>query len=201
MRRRKFIQHAAWFTGGFILAGSLPASANTGQGKKIKGKVTAKGKGIKGVVVSDGYNVVVTSNNGSYEFEPHPEATSVFLSTPAGYAFIEQNGIARHYYLLKDADLAKSMNFNLTRLDKNDNEHSFIIWADPQVKNAKDVEKMMSESVPDVQKWVNAAGTGALLHGITVGDIVWDELQLFLTKYGSDQRLYNKEISVTLKKI
>ena len=28
-----------------------------------------------------------------------------------------------------------------------------------------------------------------------------DELQLFLTKYGSDQRLYNKEKSVTLKKI
>jgi hypothetical protein len=47
------------------------------------------------------------------------------------------------------------------------------------VKNQKDVEKMMTHSVPDVQKWAAAAGSGALLHGITVGDIVWDELQLF----------------------
>ncbi|HKZ66207.1 MAG TPA: calcineurin-like phosphoesterase C-terminal domain-containing protein, partial [Chitinophagaceae bacterium] len=47
------------------------------------------------------------------------------------------------------------------------------------MKNQKDVEKMMTQSVPDVQKWVTAAGGGALLHGITVGDIVWDELQLF----------------------
>ena len=179
MRRRKFIQQAGWITGGFLLVGSLPAHALTGKGKKVKGKVTSKGKGIKGVVVSDGYSVVVSSSNGSYEFEPHPNATSVFLSTPAGYAFIQQNGIARHYFLLNDANLNKSMNFHLTPLERNDNEHSFIIWADPQVKDAKDVEKLMTESVPDVQKLVKTAGAGALLHGITVGDIVWDELQLY----------------------
>ena len=37
----------------------------------------------------------------------------------------------------------------------------------------------MQQSVPDVQAWVSAAGPGALIHGITVGDIVWDELELF----------------------
>ncbi|MGB8195102.1 MAG: calcineurin-like phosphoesterase C-terminal domain-containing protein, partial [Chitinophagaceae bacterium] len=35
------------------------------------------------------------------------------------------------------------------------------------------------ESVPDVKKYVAAAGANTLLHGITVGDIVWDELKLF----------------------
>jgi hypothetical protein len=38
---------------------------------------------------------------------------------------------------------------------------------------------MMTSSVPDVQKLVAAAGASALVHGITVGDIVWDELKLF----------------------
>ncbi len=179
MQRRKFIQQTAWLTGGLIIAGSLPAAAGKINGKKIKGRVTANGKGIKGVVVSDGYTVVATSRNGKFEFEPHGEAISVFISTPSGYAFIHQNGIARHYRQLKEWNTAEAMNFELSKLDRNDDQHSFIIWADPQVKNAKDVEKMMTESVPDVQKWVNAAGAGALLHGITVGDIVWDELQLF----------------------
>ncbi len=179
MQRRKFIQHTVWLTGGLMIAGALPAAAWTGKGKKIKGKVTAKGKGISGAIISDGYTVVATDENGKYEFEPHRDAVTVFISTPSGYEFIQQKGVARHYRLLKDINPKKAVNFELTALTKDDNEHSFVIWADPQVKNAKDVEKMMKESVPDVQRWVKAAGAGALLHGITVGDIVWDELQLF----------------------
>ena len=59
------------------------------------------------------------------------------------------------------------LDFDLVPLDQDDNEHQFIIWADPQVKNKKDVGKMMTESVPDVRQLVTAAGSGALLHGIT----------------------------------
>ena len=179
MQRRKFIQQVAWLSGGLIMAGALPASALAGQRKKIKGRVLSKGKGISNVVVSDGYTVVATDNKGKYGLEPHPDAVAIFISTPSGYAFVHENHVARHYYLLKDAIGKKDVDFELTPLDKDDNEHQFVIWADPQVKNARDVQKMMSESVPDVQKWVAAAGGGALLHGITVGDIVWDELQLF----------------------
>ncbi|MFN2440477.1 MAG: metallophosphoesterase, partial [Chitinophagaceae bacterium] len=73
----------------------------------------------------------------------------------------------------------KAINFDLVPLDINDDEHQFIIWADPQTKNAGDVEKMMTQSVPDVQKWVADTGPDALLHGITVGDIAWDDLKLF----------------------
>jgi hypothetical protein len=131
------------------------------------------------VVVSDGYNVVETNKKGKYEFEPHPEAVAIFISTPSGYAFKNENGIARHYRLFQDVNTKKEISFDLVPLDANDNEHQFIIWADPQVKNAKDVEKMMNESVPAVQKTVADAGAGTLMHGITVGDIVWDELQLF----------------------
>jgi len=179
MQRRKFIQHVAWLTGGSVIAGKLSASAFTDKNKKIKGRVTFGKKGIKGVVVSDGYNVVPTDDKGRYEFELHPEAVSVFISTPAGYEFIHENNISRHYRLTKNINPKKDVGFELNPIGKDDNEHQFFIWADPQVKNANDVEKMMSQSVPDVQKLVAAAGSGAILHGITVGDIVWDELKLF----------------------
>lgn len=178
MKRRIFIQNITWLAGGLVTACRVPAETFE-PGQKIKGQVTSNGKGLKDVVVSDGYSVILTDSKGKYEIEPHASATNIFISTPPGHAFKNDNGISRHYYSLKQISNRKKVDFDLVPLDRDDNEHQFIIWADPQVKNQQDVEKMMNESVPDVQKWVAAAGTGALLHGITVGDIVWDELHLF----------------------
>jgi C terminal of Calcineurin-like phosphoesterase/N terminal of Calcineurin-like phosphoesterase/Calcineurin-like phosphoesterase len=179
MQRRRFIESILALTGGLVSAGYLPANAAQKNERGIKGRVISNRKGVKGVVVSDGYSVIMTDDNGKYNFDLHPNARAIFISTPAGYAFKNQNGIARHYRQLKEINLKKSLVFDLVPLGQDDSEHQFIIWADPQVKNEKDVQKMMDESVPDVQKLVAAAGTSALLHGITVGDIVWDELKLF----------------------
>jgi Predicted phosphohydrolases len=178
MKRRIFLQNMTWLTGGLMAACHVPAETFEA-GEKIRGQVKSNGKGIKDVVVSDGYSVVLTDSKGRYEIEPHALATNVFISTPSGYAFQNDKGIARHYRSVKSISNRKKVDFDLQPLDRDDNEHQFIIWADPQVKNQSDVEKLMKESVPDVQKWVAASGAGALLHGITVGDIVWDELQLF----------------------
>lgn len=176
MKRRHFLQQLAWVTGGLLAVKQLPAAFHARTAARAKGRVTANGKALPGVIVSDGYTVMPTDRKGRFEFDVHPEAVSVFISTPAGYAFLHDNGIARHY---KPVSGNNNFDFDLKPLEKNDHEHSFVIWADPQVKNDKDVQKMMTQSVPDVQQWVSAAGAGALLHGITVGDIVWDELQLF----------------------
>jgi hypothetical protein len=175
MNRRRFIQAFTTLTGGLILSRSLPAQILNGQQKRLTGRVLSSGKALQGVVVSDGYAVVATDKKGRYAFEVHPDARHVFVSTPSGFAFQNEAGISRHYSAISDTNI----DFNLTRLHKDDNEHQFVIWADPQVKNAKDVQKMMSQSVPDVQKFVAAAGPGSLIHGITVGDIVWDELDLY----------------------
>ena len=178
MKRRVFVKNIAWLTGGLIACKNIPAQELFYR-RPIKGAVFSGGKGIKDVVVSDGYSVVITDSKGKYELTPHPEAASLFISTPSGYEFINEKGITRHYRLLQHAASENEVNFELTRLNKNDDEHQFIIWADPQVKNANDVQKMMEESVPEVQKLIAAAGADTLIHGITVGDIVWDELQLF----------------------
>lgn len=176
-----------WLTAGLLAAPFMPVKAFVGSNKKIKGSVLVKGKGIKGVVVSDGYSVVVTNAAGKYEMELHPDAAAIFVSTPAGYAFAHENGVARHYKMVGDINTRKAVNFELKPLLKDDTDHQFIIWADPQVKNEKDVQKMMRQSVPDVQKLVQAAGAGALLHGITVGDIVWDNHALYAS--------YNKAVA------
>ncbi|MGN6166160.1 MAG: calcineurin-like phosphoesterase C-terminal domain-containing protein [Flavisolibacter sp.] len=179
MKRKEFIQDMGWMMGGVVVSKFIPFKELLHKSKTVKGVVSTRGKGLSNVVISDGYNLVLTDKKGSYEFEPHAEATAVFISTPPGYDFVNEKGIARHYRLLSDVNLKKPVDFDLIPLNKDDNEHQFIIWADPQVKNAKDVEKMMQHSVPDVQKLVTAAGASTLLHGITVGDIVWDNHALF----------------------
>ena len=178
MKRRIFIRQLGWVTGAVLLSPLLTAAAAQESGRTIKGKVKSGGKGIPGVVVSDGYSVVTTDAKGHYEITLHAEAICVFVSTPAGYAFNHENGISRHYIPLSNLK-PRAADFELERLKQDDEQHRFIIWADPQVKNKKDVEKLMTESVPDVQRLVAAAGAGTLFHGIAVGDIVWDELNLF----------------------
>ncbi len=179
MQRRRFLQNLAWLTGGFVVSSYVPIKHLTAAGKKIKGHVLSNGKGVQNVVVSDGYSLVLTDKEGKYELTPHADAVTLFISTPSGFHFINENGIARHYRLLSQINKRKSINFDLQPLSQNDDEHQFIIWADPQVKNAKDVQKMMEESVPDVQKLLRSLDANTLIHGITVGDIVWDEQKHF----------------------
>lgn len=178
MKRRVFVKNMALLTGGLLAFRNIRALELSGA-RSIKGVVHAGKKGLKDVVVSDGYSVVLTDKKGKYEFILHPDAVAVFISIPAGYEFIHEKGISRHYRPLQNGSGGGEVNFELARLKKNDDEHQFIIWADPQVKNASDVQKMMRESVPDVKKIIAAAGANTLIHGITVGDIVWDEPSLY----------------------
>ncbi|MET3115122.1 hypothetical protein AAKU52_002866 [Pedobacter sp. CG_S7] len=176
MNRRAFIQRFGLITGGAFI--SLQSNAFDGlvRDKKISGRVFSNNRGIANVVISDGYTVVITDEKGKYTLTPHEKATNLFMSTPAGYEFKTDYQVARQYEKLGSRN---KYDFNLVPLKKADDEHTFIIWADPQVKNKKDVKQMMETSVPDVQELVKSMGKDALIHGICVGDIVWDNLPLF----------------------
>jgi hypothetical protein len=111
MQRRIFIRNVGWIAGGLLVGCNKKVYSGTEGGKLLKGHVKSGNKGIANVVVSDGYSVVVTNNKGAYEFEKHADATSVFISTPSGYAFKHENGTARHYRLFSDLS-NKDVNFD-----------------------------------------------------------------------------------------
>lgn len=186
MKRRDFINHVLLVSGGLlvstrsVLGLSMPAKAS------IKGTVKASGKGVANVVVSDGFSVVKTDRKGRYEIPYHKQASLVFVSVPAGHAIPHENGIARFYHTITGK---QRYDFELTPLQQDDSNHKFIVWADPQVKNEEDVRQMLTQSAPDVQQLVQSFGPDALVHGITVGDIVWDEHHLFSS--------YDKAVAAT----
>ncbi|SJZ61455.1 calcineurin-like phosphoesterase C-terminal domain-containing protein [Sediminibacterium ginsengisoli] len=180
MQRRIFLKNVLMFTGGGLLAScARPFSGSKSRsGNAITGRITSNGKPLANVIVSDCYNAVATDKNGNYSIEPHANATFVFVSTPAGYHFPNEASLARQYKTISSLT-DKKADFEFQPIGKDDSNHKFIIWADPQVKNDKDVKLMMNESVPDVQKLVGGLAAGTLIHGICVGDIVWDNHDLF----------------------
>jgi hypothetical protein len=145
----------------------------------LKGKVHNKGKGIPGVQVTDGINIVLTDKNGQYELQSNATAEFVYISVPAGYAFPEEKGIANFYRALTKDSNSYRNDFSLEKLTVDDRKHTFVVWADPQMKSKKDVELLLSQSVPDLQAMVKSYPKDALIHGIGCGDLVWDEFELF----------------------
>lgn len=176
MNRRSFIQRFGLITGAAFISLQTNALDGLNRNKVIHGCVRSGRKGIANVVISDGYAVVLTDARGNYSIELNDLATNLFMSTPAGYAFKTTAQIARQYEKLGSRN---QYDFKLEALSRDDARHHFLIWADPQIKNKKDVAQLMETSVPDVQQLVKSMGKDALIHGICVGDIVWDNHALF----------------------
>ncbi|MCZ4223086.1 calcineurin-like phosphoesterase family protein [Pedobacter rhodius] len=180
MNRRSFIQKTT-LLGTTLFVSLKTFSFSSLLENKISGKIISKGRGVANVVVSDGFNVVQTDRSGNYAIDVNPMAKFVWISTPSGYEFKTESYVAKHY----ESALGKTnLNFELTPLKQNDNRHNFIVWADPQVKNKKDVAQMMETAVPDTIAVIKAMDPKIPVHGITVGDIVWDNHTLF-TDYNS----------------
>ena len=179
MQRRLFLKNFFLFTGGGILSAYTKPFAGFLAGDTVSGKITSAGRPLANVVVSDGYSVVTTNRRGEYSLAPHKDAAFISVSTPAGYDFPHEEHISRHYRVIAAEADKKKIDFSFVKLDKNDSKHSFVIWADPQVRNAKDVSMLMNESVPDMQEMLSALPAGTLIHGICVGDIVWDTPELY----------------------
>lgn len=176
MQRRSFLQSIGIMAGGMAISLKSKAFTNLKHGNTISGTVTSNGKPLKNVVISDGFEVVVTDTKGKYNLPLTDRSEFIILSTPSGYEFEVDNG-----YLAKQHEnlgARNEYNFKLKKLKNDDTKHHFIIWADPQVKTKGDVKQMLETSVPDVQELVKSIGKDALVHGVTVGDIVWDNSKL-----------------------
>ncbi len=84
MNRRLFIQRSLILTGELTLK-FRNTFARSKRGATVTGKVTAAGKPLANVLISDGFSIVPTSKDGSYQLTPDAKAEFVFISLPSGY--------------------------------------------------------------------------------------------------------------------
>lgn len=179
MQRRSFLKNFSLAT--LVLGTSAISSAAAVNAKQrtVSGKVHSNGKGIANVAVTDGYSVVSTDAQGNYNFDVHANAEFVYISTPAGYAFNQQNQIAWFYQSLAAGQLNANADFSLEKLRVDDTKHQFVVWADTQMISQSDCDQLKATAVPDLKALIASYPKDSLFHGIGCGDLVWDKFEFF----------------------
>lgn len=179
MQRRNFLKKIGLLSV-FSTAsiGTAIASENKTADGRVTGEVSCNGMGIENVLVSDGFGIVVTNSAGKFSINPHSNANYIFVSLPSGYEFPHNKGVANFYQLIDKTKAAQKINFELTKLSQQDDKHAFIIWGDTQIKSKEDAELLKTTSAVDTAATVKALGN-LPIHGIAVGDLVFDQFDLF----------------------
>lgn len=143
--------------------------------------------GVSGVLVSNGLDVVLTDSDGRYRLNLD-ERELVFITKPAGWAVpLSDDNLPRFFYRHyptgtpaelglrfpgpePSGSLDDPIDFPLRRVDEPD--HFEVIWfSDPQPQTPDEIDYIRDDVIAEL------IGTRAAL-GITVGDIMYDDLSL-----------------------
>lgn len=149
-------------------------------------KFDSNEKGLNGIRVSNGREVTVTSSDGSYEL-PVSDDTILFVIKPSGWMTpLSDSNLPRFYYNHKPKGSPKGMRFDgvaptgelpasvdFPLYPANEPElFKAIMFADPQPRNQAEVDYLIQDVLEEM------VGTDASF-GVTLGDIMFDDLSLF----------------------
>lgn len=186
MKRRHFLRQAMALPAMTLLADwvladpyrPLPSLTSSGAPVRIRGMVQSGGKGIPRVAVTDGLSVVTTDVKGMYTLVTTSDRSYVYLSVPSGYQIpTHATGTAKFFQFIRpDAKGEMMANFSLTPLAASDEAHRFLALGDVQTQNKYETGRFLNETVPDMQATLRKEPAA---FGISVGDIMFDDLSLY----------------------
>ncbi len=144
-------------------------------------------KGIKGVLVSNGTQIVQTDEMGAYEI-PVSDDAIVFIIKPRGWMTpVNEDNLPRFYYIHKPngyptnfrykgveptGPLPEQINFPLYP-EEGSEKFKMVVFGDPQPYTIEQVDFVAEDIVTEL------IGRDDLEFGMTMGDIVGDDLDLF----------------------
>lgn len=184
------VRNIAWAGLMYVLL-SPGAGAETAKGRVFNdlngnGTFDAGEPGIAGVRVSDGINVTQSDAQGAYSLEIGDEAV-IFVTKPRGYGVpVDKDQLPRFYYIHQPngspsglrypgieptGPLPDQINFPMIQRDEPTSFEAVLI-ADPQPQTEIELDFIRDDVVTEL------IGTTAKF-GITMGDIMFDEMSLF----------------------
>ena len=172
-----------WIILGFMLCGACVQAKTVDSQFRFAGKVIDKnGRGVAGVVVNDGISFTTTDAQGTWAL--HSDTTRskfVSISTPAGYVLPQNDGLADGFYVpVRVLALAGGKHdFVLEKRTETDDRFHYIAVSDPQVRNERDFKRWCQETVPDMVEVIDSLKQSHEVVGMTLGDLVWDNMPLF----------------------
>lgn len=144
-------------------------------------------KGISGVAVSNGTDLVQTNEQGEYEI-PVSDDAIIFVIKPKDWMTpLNEDNLPQFYYLHKPngypenftykgveptGELPEQINFPLFS-EKGSENFKMVVFGDPQPYNIEQVDFLSDDII------VELIGRDDLEFGMTMGDIVGDDLDLF----------------------
>jgi len=146
---------------------------------------TSGDKPLKGIAVSNGRDVVLTDRKGVYELSI-TEYPAIFVIKPRNWAVpVDDNQMPRFYYmhspkglsgskfkgLSPTGELPEQINFPLYK-SKEKNAFNVLVFGDTQPRDDREIYYMARDVIPELKN-VDAE------FGITLGDITFDNLNLF----------------------
>ena len=184
------VRNIAWAGLMYVLL-SPGAGAETAKGRVFNdlngnGTFDAGEPGIAGVRVSDGINVTQSDAQGAYSLEIGDEAV-IFVTKPRGYGVpVDKDQLPRFYYIHQPngspsglrypgieptGPLPDQINFPMIQRDE-PTSFEAVLNADPQPQTEIELDFIRDDVVTEL------IGTTAKF-GITMGDIMFDEMSLF----------------------
>lgn len=140
--------------------------------RHIYGYISDKSTGepIANVAVSDGFQVVVTDEEGFYSMEPSDDSWYIFYSTPSEYKItVGGNGLPK-FHTRRTADV-REYNFSLRKIEGGaEKKFALFTFADPQVSSKTKLSRFKKEAVPSINEYVKSMDCPC--YGITLGDII-----------------------------
>lgn len=157
----------------------------------IKGNVVDnKGKGIENVVVNDGVHFVTTDKNGNWTFDTDTLFSKfVSISTPSEYELPQKKGLAQFYKPMREVSESQDNRFVLARRKKASDTFSYLAISDPQVLNEEEMNRWRNETVKDMKHVADSLGKSREVIGMTLGDLVFDNMPLYQEYVKSCQSL------------
>jgi hypothetical protein len=146
---------------------------------RVRGVVRSEGRGLADVAVTDGFDVVATAADGTFEMVTRADRDFVTLTVPRGYRLPRaENGVARMYHrLIPSAAGEAEAVFDLRPMEGSDENHTALFLPDIQTEDRYEMDRFLAESVPDLERTV-AAAEGDVF-GVSCGDIMFDDLDLY----------------------
>lgn len=185
MNRRLFLKNMGWASSLMALPNLFCDVVTAANHKpatpiRIKGKVQSNGKGLPHVAVTDGLSVVTTDAAGVFTLVSSTARDYVYISMPSGYTIpMNATGTARFYQRIQaNAQGEMSTVFNLTALPVSDMHHQFLALGDIQTQDKFETARFLNETVPDLKDTIKR-GNLTTAFGVSVGDIMFDDLSLY----------------------
>ncbi len=162
-----------------------PSDIGVEEGMNLVGKLTDGNIPVVGAIVSDGYSVTTTDDEGIYQLKANDLAKFVFVSVPADYEIPTEGGLPKIYRELPaDKSQVIRRDFGLKK-QAAVSKFQLLALADVQIGQSVELSWLRQNEIPLIADYVNTLKSASPVYGISLGDLVWDNMAYF-TEYATE---------------